>query len=181
MTPAKLRALAIEPALSLLPPRMNSPEAVRMLVAMAVQESALKYRRQVLKPGRRWWEWRGPARGWWQFEPAGLRGVLTHPTSRNYARDVAAALGYELPNGWMPTWLTPLHESLMHNDVLACCMARLLLWTLPEKMAQFETEGFEQYRVSWRPGAWYRGDEAHRAELRRRWSRAWREAEEVIA
>lgn len=175
-----LNRVAIGPAFELLPPCMRSPDAARVLAAICVQESALRYRRQVLRPGRRWWEWRGPSLGWPQFEPTGLRGVLTHPSSRAYARELAEVLGYKLPGGFMPLWLPPLHAALEHNDVLALGMARLLLWTLPHTLPQREVEGFDQYLSTWRPGAWFRGDSSQRAELRRRWTYSWRLAKEVF-
>ena len=173
MTPMQLHELAIAPALTLLPPKMASPEAIRMLVALAHQESGLKYRQQVLRRSRQWWEWRGPARGWWQFESIGLRGVLEHRASRLYAHSVAATLGYELPPGYMPAWLGSLHESLKHNDVLAAAIARLLLWTLPRRLPESEEGGLGQWVDAWRPGAWWRGDGPKRDRLRARWTESW--------
>lgn len=181
MTPKQLRVLAIAPALTVLPEKMNTPEAVRMLVAIAVQESALKYRQQVLRRGRAWWQWRGPARGWWQFEPTGLKGVLRHRSSSMYAAHAMDLLGYSSPASMMPVWLSDLHASLKHNDVLAATMARLLLWTLPQAMAERESAGFEQYLVAWRPGAWYRGSEEKKKQLRARWKNSWAAGEVAIA
>lgn len=56
---------AIDPALSLLPERMRSKEAVVMLLAIGLQESRFVHTYQLVqgKPGAK-----GPARGWWQFE-----------------------------------------------------------------------------------------------------------------
>lgn len=169
MTPSQLLTLAIGPALTLLPPRMDSPDARRMLVAIAIQESTLRYRQQVLRIGRHWWEWRGPSRGWWQFESVGLRGVLTHRATRAYAREVMTALGYDSPPELMPAWLSELHGALKHNDVLAAAMARLLLWTLPQALPTTEVEGWGQYLQAWRPGRPHGG-----------WPRSWGMAQEVI-
>lgn len=181
MTPTLLNTLAITPALALLPERMDTPDARRMLICIALQESALKYRQQVLRHGRRWWEWRGPARGWPQFEPAGLRGVLTHPASRGYAAHVLTTLGYDSPAALMPAWLTSAHEALKHNDTLAMAMARLLLWTLPQAMATEVEGGLAQYLNAWRPGAWSRGTQAQRLALREKWGRNWQFAQEAIS
>ena len=61
---------AIRPALAALPARMRSREAVVMLLAIGLQESLFKYRRQMAN---------GPARGFWQFEKmGGVAGVLQH-------------------------------------------------------------------------------------------------------
>lgn len=180
MTPKQLVTLAIEPAMTLLPDRMDSPEARRMLVAIAVQESALQYRQQVLKHGRAWWEWRGPARGWWQFEPTGLKGVLTHRASAPHAARAMDLLGYASPHGMMPVWLSDLHSALKHQDALAAVMARLLLWTLPAALPERESEGLEQYLEAWRPGAWFRGSAEHRRELARRWTKSWAAGEVVL-
>lgn len=180
MTPSMLRTLAIDPALTLLPEKMNSPEAIRMLVAIAKQESDLQYRQQVLKRGRAWWEWRGPARGWWQFEPTGLKGVLTHRASAPHAARAMDLLGYSSPATAMLVWLSDLHESLKHNDPLAAVMARLLLWTLPHALPDNPYEGFAQYLEAWRPGAWYRGSAEQRLELRQRWVTSWSSGEVAL-
>lgn len=181
MTPAELQTIAVTPALSLLPPKMDTPAARRMLIAICVQESNLEFRQQVLKRGRAWWEWRGPARGWPQFEPTGLKGVLTHHASAIYAASVMDALGYSSPANLMPVWLSDLHAALKHNDVLALAMARLLLWTLPQRMAEFESAGLSQYLDAWRPGAFFSGTEAQKRDVRERWARSWAIAQETIS
>lgn len=180
MTPRLLITTAIEPALALLPASMDSPEARRMLVAICVQESNLEFRQQVLKRGRPWWEWRGPARGWPQFEAGGLKGVLTHRASKVHAEHAMLLLGYESPAAMMPVWLSELHAALKHNDVLALVMARLLLWTLPMALPERESDGLQQYLEAWRPGAWYRGDAEHRRALTQRWTRSWAVAQEAL-
>ena len=64
---------AIRPALAALPARMRSREAVVMLLAIGLQESLFRYRRQMAN---------GPARGFWQFEKmGGVAGVLQHRTT----------------------------------------------------------------------------------------------------
>lgn len=154
MTPAQIMTLAITPALSLLPPEMDSPEARRMLVAIAHQESDLQHRRQV----------GGPALGFWQFERmGGTYGVLRHPASRDHARNVADVLRYE-PD------LMSLHTAIENNDVLAAVCARLLLWTLPQPLPRHEQEGWSQYMQAWRPGR------PHPP----RWPAAWAAGQEVI-
>lgn len=128
---------AVYPAAALLlPPAMNTPAAWRMLTAIGLQESRFRYRAQVL----------GPARGFWQFEMGGVNGVLRHEASRDAARDVLARLAYA------DTSPQKIHEALQHNDVLAACFARLLLWTDARPLPATSSAGWESYLDTWRPG-----------------------------
>ena len=125
-------------ALSLLPMRMASDRATAMLLAIALQESGVKVRHQV----------GGPALGFWQFELAGVRGVMEHPLTRDHLKAVLRILRYDTP--------TPfgLHSALEHNDVLAACFARLLLWTDPRSLPEAgqSEAGYQVYLSTWRPG-----------------------------
>lgn len=164
MTPEELRTLAIWPAWTLLPEQMRSTAAERMLIAIALQESDLRWRRQV----------RGPARGWWQFEVAGVRGVTSHRATRDYAQDAMVSLGYPgRPN-------IDLHEAIEHNDILAAAFARLNLWWLPQSLATTMEAGCEQYLEAWRPGAYWQGDETKRNHIRERWAKCWARASEAV-
>lgn len=127
----------ILPGLSILPERMDSPEARAMLFAIGMQESRFMHRRQI----------RGPARGFWQFERGGVRGVLKHPASRSTAESVCSFLNY-------PADAEVVHAAIEHNDMLACAFARLLLWRLPERlpMGDNAAEAWCQYIDTWRPG-----------------------------
>lgn len=138
MTPEACLRLAVTPALSLLPPALDTPEARAMLVAIALQESALMHRRQV----------RGPARGYWQFEIGGLSGVLKHAASRPLMAAVVSELGYS------DATPTELHAALEHNDVLACCAARCLLFTHPKPIpGRHDAQAaWSYYEWLWRPG-----------------------------
>jgi len=128
---------ALVPALSLLPPRMDTPSARAMVLAICLQESRLLSRRQV----------NGPAKGYPQFELAGVEGVLTHRATALRARDVCLLLdvGPTAPSVYL---------ALEYQDVLACCFARLLIWTLPAPLpTRSESElGYGQYLAAWRPG-----------------------------
>lgn len=155
MTPDRFHALAVKPALSLLPPAMTSAEAEAMLIAMAWQESRLTHRRQI----------GGPARGYWQFElGGGVLGVLAHAQTRVLIRGVMAALDYA-PDS------TPYacHDAIGHNDVLAGAFARLLLWTVPAPLPRRAEPsiGWTQYREAWRPG------KPHPESWADAWSVAW--------
>lgn len=136
MTPRDLVQLAILPALRLLPERMNSPAAVAMLIAIALQESGLRHRAQI----------NGPARGWFQFEPIGVAGVQQHHATR----DLAA--GIDILTRYQPSEVYP---AIQHNDVLAAAYARLLLWQWPGPLPGGRLdvdEGWTQYLKLWRPG-----------------------------
>jgi hypothetical protein len=159
MTPETLLRTAIWPALTLLPDRMDSPQARRMLVAIALQESGLRHRRQVA----RWVEGRpvhGPARGWWQFEVGGVIGVLRHRATATPLAEACAALGY------VDLSPTELHAIVEHNDVLAAVFARLNLWWLPRPLPDAESAAWDQYIEAWRPG------KPHRHTWATHWTRA---------
>lgn len=129
---------AILPALALLPPAMNTPQARILMLAIGLQESRFQHRRQI----------GGPARGFWQFERnGGVRGVLTHPTSRENAFRICAARQVA------PVAAT-VHAALEADDILAAAFARLLLWTDPLRLpAAGDADGaWALYLRTWRPG-----------------------------
>lgn len=127
----------ITEALKELPAKMSSPPALTMLVAIGLQESRFRHRRQ-------WGN--GPARGFWQFEAGGgVRGVLEHPSSKTYALAAVAARG--LPARSRPVW-----EALEHDDNLSAVFARLLLWTDPKPLPTNWQDGWLCYTRIWRPG-----------------------------
>ncbi|HPX56655.1 MAG TPA: hypothetical protein PK425_08970 [Syntrophales bacterium] len=124
--------------LALLDPIMDSREARAMLIAIGLQESRFSYRVQI----------NGPARGFWQFERGGgIRGVLSHSETMQTAIEICLRLR-----------ITPTEDecyvAITYNDALACAFARLLLWTLPDKLPQQgdPDEGWRQYIEAWRPG-----------------------------
>lgn len=122
---------------SLLPAKLDSTEAKAMLMAIAMQESRLDARRQI----------GGPARGFWQFEFNGIKGVLNHKASKPIIHDVLDRLDYDhAPD--------TSYTAIEHNDVLAFSYARCLLWTLPQPLPLRgeSEEGWEQYISAWRPG-----------------------------
>lgn len=134
----KIREQAIEPALALLPARMNSPQALVMLLAIGLQESRFRHRRQI----------GGPARGFWQFERGGgVAGVLRHSASRQYAVAVCDARG-------VSPVAEQVYQRLEHDDVLAAAFARLLLWTDPKALPAVDDAeaAWQLYLRTWRPG-----------------------------
>lgn len=137
---------AVEVALRELPSAMDTPAARMMLFAIAQQESEMTYRRQMPT---------GPARGLWQFEAGGgVRGVLTHKSSRFWARSAlqARSISADTKTAW---------AALETDDVLAAIFARLLLFTdprpLPAVYPSFGGAAWDYYIRNWRPGKPYRG------------------------
>lgn len=156
---------AIDPALALLPDRMDTPDARVMIRAICLQESRMEHRVQVLNGGGR-----GPARGLAQFERGGgVKGVLTHRSSAQLAQQVCKVRGVN-PDP-RTVW-----AALEFDDVLAMAFARLLLWTDAAPIPDEEEEGWEVYLRTWRPGAYARGTAEERSELRAKWGRNFREA-----
>lgn len=156
MTPTELHKEAIIPAYGLLPAKMNSPEASLMLLAIPLQESELKARRQLITVvinGKKTLVPKGPAVSFWQFEQgdpksrAGVWGILNHFKVGPMARDICTALGVvpTPPKVW---------EAMQTNDVLAACMARLLLYSSPKALPRIgDIQGaWNTYEGIWRPG-----------------------------
>ena len=136
MTLDDFDTLVLDPGLSLLPQTMDTYHGRVMLRAIALQESRMKYRRQI----------RGPARGWFQFESGGgVRGVLNHGSSKKHAQFVCERLEY-------PATQPAVYNALADCDALACAFARLLLWTLPHRLPTNAEDGWRQYLAAWRPG-----------------------------
>src|SRR5690606_34041393 len=136
ITPHDFFGQIMEPALDLLPARMGSIEARVMLLAIALQESGLAHRWQVVDLRRP--AIKGPARGLLQFERGGgVRGVLTHPASRDHAADVCLARGVVAAP-------QQVYDALDQDDILAVALGRLLLWTDPHRLPGVGDE----------PGAW---------------------------
>lgn len=133
-----IRSSIYPAAMALLPERMNTAEALAMALTIGQQESRFTYRAQI----------GGPARGFYQFEEAGVRGVLAHRASRDHAANACKALCY--PDPGVPRVMAAIE----HNDTLATIFARLLLWTHPKPLpARGDVDGAWRYYLdTWRPG-----------------------------
>lgn len=157
MTPNDLVTLAITPAFSLLPQKMDTINARALLVAIALQESGLRHRTQQDGDDDPY----DLAVGWWQFERIGVTGVQDHYATGEYAEGVSHVLGYPRRH---------THYVVAHNDVLAAAYARLLLWRLPDALPErAETRlAWEQYLAAWRPGR------PHYSTWEEHYATAWR-------
>jgi hypothetical protein len=145
MTPAEFVRQVIEPGaawLAAVTGHASIVEAKRMLLAIAIQESAITHRAQVLTGGAA-----GPARGFWQFEQGGgVAGVLRHPASR--PRALACCEATSVIAEAAPVWRT-----LEGHDLLAYAFARLLLLTDPYAVPVTQDAAWGCYADRlWRPG-----------------------------
>ncbi|HGW5372263.1 TPA: hypothetical protein ACNIJL_001227 [Pseudomonas aeruginosa] len=162
-----VRRSIVEPTLLLLPAKMESPQAVVMLLTIGLQESLFEHRRQLGN---------GPARSFWQMERGGgVHGVLTHRASAACAAVICAHQGVE-PND-MAVW-----QAIERDDVLACALARLLLYTDPSRLPDLgdEAGAWDLYLRTWRPGAYSRGNAVQRTELRKKWASNYAAVLEVL-
>lgn len=127
-------------AYELLPPAMESQAATGLMLAIGLQESRFEHRRQI----------KGPAKSAFQFErDGGVRGVMEHPSTAAIIRDVFTKLRY-------PTDLSvsKAYDAIEHNDILASCFARCLLWTdaRPLPFVHEPQVGWQIYTSVWKPG-----------------------------
>lgn len=137
---------AIHEAMCLLPAKMRSREAEVMLVAIGLQESRFKYRRQLVgKPAQPI----GPAKSFWQAEQGGgmIHGVRRHALTAKTAAALIEARRVA-PND-RAVW-----DAVENDDVLAAGLARLLLWTDHKPLPRIgDADGaWALYLRTWRPG-----------------------------
>lgn len=138
----------------------SSIAARRLLLAIAIQESGLIHRYQVLASGAP-----GPARSWWQGEQTGgMIRVVTSPSvsqairSRGVALCQAASVRPEAAAIW---------RAIEGHDLLAYGLARLLLLSDPQPIPETEAAAWACYADRlWRPGKPHRD----------RWVTSWAQA-----
>lgn len=137
-TVAYLAAVVLPAAFALLPATMDTPAARAQLLAIALQESKCIARRQYGN---------GPALSFLQFEIGGVAGVLTHRASKERLYSVLLAMNY-------PPSAAAVHAATEHNDILACILGRLLLWTDAKPLpGPSDVDGaWALYLRTWRPG-----------------------------
>jgi len=133
MIPRQALTDIIRPALNELPEIMRSEPAQVLLLAIGLQESRFIYRKQI----------NGPARGLWQFEHNGVIGVFNHLNSRDHALKLCGTDNTRT-----------VHRRLERDDILACQLARLLLWTDPTPLPAIgqAQAAWHYYLRGWRPG-----------------------------
>lgn len=163
MKPITLLNTAIFPALAELEALgiKSSPLAARFLLAIALQETKLRNRRQVAAGGAE----NGPATSFWQGEKGGgiCTGTLTHHATASYMKAICDAYNvFPTPAG--------LWEAIRYQDIVAAAGARLLVYTLPGALPTTADQGWGQYLSAWRPG------KPHPET----WAAAWKLASETV-
>ena len=149
----ELRRSYITCGLDLLGPKYGGAPAKQFMAAIAYQESNFEHRHQI----------GGPAHGFWQFEMnGGVVGVMKHHASN--AEAVRVCKHYKVLFE-----RKDIYDALEHNDELAACFARLLLWTDPKAIPTDIESAWEYYIRAWRPG---------KPHIRR-WPFAWKKAKEL--
>jgi hypothetical protein len=147
---------AINPALGMLPVKLESDAARVMMLAIGLQESRLCFRCQKTNDPYT----KGPARGLWQFERGGgVVGVMNHRATRELAEAACKSRG-------VPYDSSMVHAKLEFDDILAAVFARLLLWADAKPLPAIDAshdEAWDCYIRSWRPGKPHRHtwDEFH--------------------
>jgi hypothetical protein len=139
--------------------KLDVPYAKPALLAIGLQESRFEHRRQI----------RGPALSFWQAESGGgFAGLFRLESTRDIAREVLKRLAYGEPD-------VADFRAIEDNDILACCGARMLLWTHPDALVgpQDPQAGWAQYTATWRPG------KPHRHTWDAFWTQAWAECQRV--
>ncbi len=141
---SEVRNIVFPEAFALLPTSANSKEAQIELLSIGLQESKFQFRKQLGN---------GPARGFWQFEEGnaksrgGVWGVANHPKTSDKLKQICRARGvaFDVKTIW---------AKLETDDVLACCLARLLLMidSRPLPKATERTKAWDTYIWGWRPG-----------------------------
>lgn len=144
LTLDQVTELAIDPALALLPPRMDTPAARLQLLAIGLQESRFAYRRQIVHGMPT-----GPAKSFWQGEKGGglVHGVRLHEATKDLAAQLYQARGVRATD-------TAIWNAIENDDVLAAGLARLLLWSDPRRLPVLGEvqKAWELYERTWKPG-----------------------------
>jgi hypothetical protein len=143
MTPQRLLQTAIIPALAELAARgiPDTRDARRFLLAIALQESGLNHRRQVVDGGEV-----GPACSFWQFEKGGgCKGALAHHAAAPHMAAICTAFNVSADPA-------SLWAAIQYQDIVAAAAARLLVYTLPSALPTQAATGWAQYVSAWRPG-----------------------------
>lgn len=160
MDPAAFRRAVVRPGLHQLEagggPAITRA-AERFLIAIALQESEATARYQH-SPA----QVPGPARGFWQFEIAGVLGVLNHSSTSVLAAEAVKRAEVVLQEA-------AVHRAIEGHDALAVAFARLLILTHPQPLPETEEQGWQQYLSLWRPGR----------PRREKWPRCWERASEA--
>jgi hypothetical protein len=130
-------AQVVQPALGMMPAYFDTPQARCMLVAISGQEADWTARIQ----------FHGPARGLWQCEPTGVRDVMQLGITQPHVSAVCKVRK-------MPATPDAVYAALPSDDLLACVVARLILWADPAPLPAIgdQDAAWQCYLRNWRPG-----------------------------
>lgn len=149
MTPAQFVAEVIEPGAAWVESVCgvtSSPDAKRFLLAVAIQESDLQHRYQVLAGGAP-----GPARSWWQGEQTG--GMIRVLTSSSVASGIRAKAAALCAAAQVRPEPAAVWRAIEGHDRLAYGLARLLLFSDPYQVPAAQESAWACYAHRlWRPG-----------------------------
>ncbi|WP_371228443.1 hypothetical protein ACAW63_21160 [Pseudomonas sp. QE6] len=152
-----VRRSIVEPALLLLPAKMESLQAVVMLLAIGLQESRFEYRRQMGS---------GPAKSFWRAEQSGgmVTGLLRFRVES--IRDLAT--GRCAVHGVVPA-APEVWNAIEHDDILAAGLAApaAVHRSVPPSRAGQRVRRLGAVSPDLDSGACSHGEAAQRTELRK--------------
>lgn len=184
MTP-ELLLPTIVLGLNQMPEKYRSRDAAAMILAICCQEQGLgggefaSRQQLVMRSGKK--RAVGPAKGWCQFERAGIAALLTHTATSYQLHLQAESRGYPRGGAQLHWYRDTLHNAVKFDDVLMTQLARLNLWWHPGRLPCFmhidgielnaaqREYGWGYYLKTWGPG------KPHK----RRWAHAWRKAQRL--
>lgn len=136
-TPQTVLAKVIVPALTLLPARMDTPDARVMLVAIGGQESGYRTRQQQ----------GGPARGLFQCERPVLQLLLDNRASEVPVRNLCSMRA-------VAATASDMYWAVGTDDIFAAGIARLILWcdAAPLPALGDQDAAWASYLRVWGPG-----------------------------
>lgn len=141
---ATVLADAVDPALALLPAKMQSGQARCQMLGDGLYESGYTTRQQV----------NGPAHGLWQFQPNAIRLVMHNNATGNELLIACQKCGVKFGS-------TMIYFAIAsgEHDVLAAVLARLILWADPKPLPPIGDAyaAAECHQRCYRPGAWDEG------------------------
>jgi len=153
--PETVLAKVIAPALALLPPPMDTPEARVLMLAFGAQESGYRTRQQQ----------GGPAHGLWQCERPIMQLLLDNRASQVPVRNLCSARA-------VAPVASDMYFAVATDDVFAAGIARLALWCDPHPLPALGDvdAAFGTYIRVWGPGAYTRGTPDERDAIRARFA-----------
>jgi hypothetical protein len=123
--------LVVKPLLPLI--GLDSPSARLLMVCTGQVETAYDNLRQVLPDGNY-----GEGYGWWSQQKNSYDNCVKYLNKVPKLKESILASCY--------LGILPSHDALIWNVRLACCMARVHYWQIPERLPAFDDlEGLAKY------------------------------------